>query len=217
MSQQINLFNPVFRQQKKYFSSVTMVQSLGLVFLGCAFLVGDATLRLRQLETQVATTNATLLAKQEKLTQVKTQFPARGKSPALAGALREAQLEYAMLQAAAGTLIQGAYGEARGFSRFYQALGRQRIDGLWLTEVTLHDGGARIGVQGNVLQAAMVPQYMSRLASEPAMQGKSFSTLEIGQAARPVAGAGAAAPTSGYLQFSLQSSPSAAGPEKATP
>lgn len=212
MSQQINLFNPVFRQQKKYFSSVTMAQSLGLLCLGCAFLAGDAAVRLRQLQAQVNATNATLLVKQEKLAQVKVRFPARVKNPALAAELGEAQTEYAMLQAVSGTLSQGAYGDARGFSRFYQALARQSVDGLWLTQVTLHDGGARIGVQGNVLQAAMVPQYMSRLAREPAMQGQSFSTLQIGQPSGPAAGTAAATT---YLQFSLQSGPGAAGEGKA--
>ena len=31
MSQQINLFNPIFMKQKKYFSVTTMLQALGLI------------------------------------------------------------------------------------------------------------------------------------------------------------------------------------------
>ena len=34
MSQQINLFNPIFLKQKKYFSVVTMLQALLLIVLG---------------------------------------------------------------------------------------------------------------------------------------------------------------------------------------
>ena len=36
MSQQINLFNPLFLEKKKYFSAVTMTQALGLIVLGMA-------------------------------------------------------------------------------------------------------------------------------------------------------------------------------------
>jgi hypothetical protein len=34
MAQQINLFNPIFLQQKKHFSAVTMLQALGLLLAG---------------------------------------------------------------------------------------------------------------------------------------------------------------------------------------
>ena len=33
MSQQINLYNPIFRKQKKVFSSTTMLQGLALIVL----------------------------------------------------------------------------------------------------------------------------------------------------------------------------------------
>ncbi len=38
MSQQINLFNPIFLKQKKHFSAATMAQALGLILLGCVIL-----------------------------------------------------------------------------------------------------------------------------------------------------------------------------------
>ena len=40
MSQQINLFNPIFLKQEKYFSAMTMVESLVLILVAlCAFYV----------------------------------------------------------------------------------------------------------------------------------------------------------------------------------
>ena len=38
MSQQINLFNPLFMRKEKYFSARTMLQSLGLIVLGLVVL-----------------------------------------------------------------------------------------------------------------------------------------------------------------------------------
>lgn len=208
MSQQINLFNPVFRQQKKYFSSTTLVQALGVICLACALLAIDAFLRLRSLQTQAAAADAVLLRKEEQLAQYRVQFPARIKDGALAAQIVQAQGELTMLQNASLVLSGGALGDSNGFSRYFAALARQRVDGLWLTNVTIADGGARIGVEGNVFQASQVPRYIARLGTEPAMQGKSFETLEIAQPVAAAAGAGAASPvpaSTPYLHFSLQS------------
>lgn len=218
MSQQINLFNPVFRQQKKYLSSVTMVQALAIICLGCALLAGDAAMRLRSLQAQSAATDAMLAAKEAQLAQYKTRYRPRVRSAALGAEIVLAEQELAMLQNASATLARGGFGDSDGYSRYFTALARQRVDGLWLTAVTVAEGGTQIGVTGNVLQASMVPQYMARLAQEPSMKGKAFATLEIGEApaARTSAGVTGAsdvvkASPPSYLKFSLQSGAPTAG------
>jgi len=62
------------------------------------------------------------------------------------------------------------------------------------------------------MDPAMVPGYLNRLTSEPLMQGKSFASLQIGEAAplpvpAAVPGADGQAPTRAapYVEFSLQS------------
>src|SRR5260221_12170219 len=42
VSQQINLFNPLFLEKKKYFSALAMTQALGLIALGMAAFYGFA-------------------------------------------------------------------------------------------------------------------------------------------------------------------------------
>ena len=205
MSQQINLFNPIFRKQKKYFSSVTMLQALGIIVLASALLAADAVRRARQTESQLAATVALLKARQDKLVQMKAQYAPRQKSPNLPAEIVDAQQELAMLLSAADTVKRGGFGDTRGFSDYFRAFARQSIEGLWLTEVDIASGGARLGVRGNTMQAELVPQYMQRLAREPVMHGKTFASLEIGgpAAVTPVAGVAPAAPA--FLRFSLQS------------
>jgi hypothetical protein len=216
VSQQINLFNPIFRKQKKYFSSVTMLQALGIICLGCALLAGDAARRARALKIQAASTDAQLLARQQFLAEARVRFAPRQKSAELAATVGKAQEELALLSNAAATIERGGFGDTRGFSTYFRAFARQRIDGLWLTNLDIGANGSRIGVQGNTLQAELVPLYMRRLASEPVMQGKGFSSLEMGAPLPAVAVPGAAAapaPVAGaptYLRFSLQSSGAAA-------
>ena len=213
MTQQINLFKPIFRKQKKYFSSVAMLQALAIICLACALLSADALRRARTLQTQAAATDALLAARQQKLTDIRTQFAPRQKSPTLATELKTAQDELAMLTSAAATIARGGFGDTRGFSGYFRAFARQSVDGLWLTGLDISANGAQLNVQGNTLQAELVPQYMHRLATEPVMQGKAFSSLDIGAAAAAAPGTAAPvapSPVPGYLRFSLQSSGAAA-------
>lgn len=199
MSQQINLFNPIFRKQKKYFSSVAMAQAMGIICVGCALLVADAVHRTSMLAAQAQASEATLAAKQARLTQVRAEFAPRPRSTTLAAEIAEAQETLAMLEGASATIKRGGFGDTRGFSEYFRAFARQNIEGVWLTSVDIASGGERIGVQGNALQAALVPQYMARLSQEPVMKGKSFGRFDINAAPPPERG------MPSYLEFSLQS------------
>ncbi|MES2318328.1 MAG: hypothetical protein V4631_12640 [Pseudomonadota bacterium] len=203
MTQQINLFNPIFRKQKKYFSSVTMLQALAIICVACALLAADAARRSRALQAQAAATDSLLAARQLKLSEARVRFAPRQKSAALAAEITAAQAELAMLANAASMIERGDFGDRRGFSDYFRAFARQRIDGLWLTGVDIGSNGSRLGVRGNTLRAELVPQYMRRLSSEPVMQGKAFSSLDIGVA--PALPAAVGAPAADYLKFSLQS------------
>ena len=212
MTQQINLFNPIFRKQKKYFSSMTMVQALAIICVACASLAADAAYRMRALTQQAAAGEALLAARQQRLTEVKVQFAPRQKSATLGAEIVAAQQELAMLQNAAATVQRGGFGDSLGFSPYFRAFARQSIAGLWLTDVRVTSGGAAIGIQGNALQAPLVPEYMGRLAREPVMKGKSFETLAISTVGAPpvappagVNAAPSAPATPSYLKFSLQS------------
>jgi hypothetical protein len=212
VTQQINLFNPIFRKQKKYFSSATMGQALLIITVACALLAGDAAVRARALSMQAAATDTLLSSRQQRLTIVKAEFAPRQKSSALAADIVATQEGLSMLQNAASEVKRGGFGDTMGFSPYFRAMARQRLEGLWLTELRMTSGGTAIGIEGNALQAPLVPQYMSRLASEPVMKGKAFATLSMtavaplpatkgDSAAQPLP---VASPPS-YLKFSLQS------------
>ncbi len=212
MTQQINLYNPIFRKQKKYFSAVTMVQALAIICVACGLLAIDAAFRMRALTAQAGATSDLLAARQQRLTEVKVQFAPRQKSATLAAEIVAAQEELAMLKSATATVQRGGFGDTVGFSQYFRAFARQSIPGLWLTDVKVASSGATIGIGGNALEAPLVPQYMGRLAQEPVMKGKAFGNLAMTTVAAPQvvtvggAGAPAVAPlTPSYLKFSLQS------------
>jgi hypothetical protein len=212
LSQQINLFNPIFRKQKKYFSSTTMAQALAIICVACALLAADAARRSRALQAQAASVDALLVASQERLADFRVRYAPRQKSATLAAEIATAQQELTMLAEAQSTIVRGGFGDTRGFSNYFRAFARQSIDGLWLTGLDIGARGDRLGVRGNAMQAELVPQYMRRLATEPILQGKAFSSLRIEPGAPAAAAPAAAAPVAApaYLRFSLQSVPAPA-------
>jgi hypothetical protein len=209
VSQQINLFNPIFLQQKKIFTTVTMARALGVLLLGGLLMVAYGRSNVAALEKEAARTTTLLAARQAKLDQVNLEYAPRKKSPELDAQLRQAKAELAALSEVAGVLRRGELGNTDGYSGYFKALARQKVDGLWLTGVSIVGAGNDIGVRGRALDAALVPGYLGNLAREGVMQGKSFTSLQISQ---PLLKEGDSKPAlAPFVEFNLQS----AAPEEA--
>ena len=208
MSQQINLFNPAFEPQKQRLTAPMMAVAVLVLVAGIAFLavVGNAHTEALRAEVEGGATQ--LARKQARLASVNAEFAPRVKSTDLETQLVEADAQLAALRHVSGVLDRGELGDSAGFAGYFQAFARQSVQGLWLTSVSI--AGKDIGLKGRTTDPALVPGYIGRLTQEPLMHGKSFSSLQIGQAA-PVETQAAdgkvvksAAP---YVEFSLQSAP----------
>jgi hypothetical protein len=207
MSQQINLFNPVFLTQKKYFSVLTMLQALGLIVLGSVLFYGYALYQVAQMSRQTEDMSKRYAAEQQRLINFANEF-----SPQRSGQLLEEQLKNLESQAAAqetllNMLKSGAIGNTEGYSEYMRAFARQSVNGLWLTAFDITGDGAQMSLSGAVLNPQLVPVYIQRLGKEKIMRGKTFATLQI-QQPKPEADK----PAAGYVEFNLRSTPA---PEEA--
>lgn len=205
MSQQINLFNPLFRQQKKYFSALTMLQAIGIILLGAILLALYAGYRTSRLEGEVAVAAAQAGAAQDQLAKVTAALPPRQKNKALGEQVRKMEADMASLQKNAAMLQSGELGNTRGYAEYLRAFARQIVDGIWLTGFSIQAAGSEVGLQGRTVRPELVPTYINRLKNEPVMQGKSFSALEMRLPPTPDAASAKAAPAAGYIEFNLQS------------
>lgn len=208
MSQQINLFNPIFLKQKKYFSAVPMAQALGLLLIGSVLVAGYAKYQVLNLGKEAVITSTQLAEAQTQLIKVKAEFGPRVKSPALEEQIRKAEAEMLSLKQVFDILQKGDIGNTKGYSGYLRAFSRQIIDGVWLTHLNIVGAGNEISMQGRALQPELVPAYMNRLKREPVMQGKAFGTLEMHmpQVESPGKGSPTKANQSGpvgYIEFSL--------------
>lgn len=215
MSQQINLFNPIFLKQKKHFSAVTMVQGLGLILIGSIAVFGYAKLQLVALNNEVQATSGQLVSAQAQLVKVTADFAAREKNKALEEEIRRAEAELNAHRHMLDVVSQGGFGNTRGYSEYMTAFARQSIHGLWLTGFSIDGNANEIELSGRALKPDLVPAYINRLRQEPTMRGKSFSTLAMATPANNAADrespATAGGPTdgaqsaAGYIEFTLKS------------
>lgn len=201
MSQQINLFNPIFLQRKKYFSAVAMLQALGLILLGSALFYGYALYQVRQLSQQSDETAKRYADEQSRLARYAATYSPQQTVRQLEEEVKRAQAQLAVQQEVVETLESGALGNTTGYSEYLRAFARQVVPGLWLTGFTISGDGVRMSLSGGVLDPALVPAYVRRLNREPIMAGKSFASLQMSQPR----GEGAKAVAARHVEFTLQS------------
>ncbi|NNG23200.1 PilN domain-containing protein [Massilia sp. ML15P13] len=216
MRQQVNLFNPAFLPQKKVLTAPMMGAALLVLVAGIAGL--GVVLRAQTVRMQAeADAGATELArKQARLATVNAQFAPRQKTADMDAQVLEAEAQLAALRKVSGVLQRGELGDTSGFAGYFQAFARQSVPGLWLTSVSI--AGKDIGLKGRTTDPALVPGYIGRLTREPLLQGKSFASLQIGQAealTRTDADGKQVKTPAPYVEFSLQST--TATPEATRP
>ena len=199
MSQQINLYNPVFLKQKKYFSLVAMLQALGLIILGSALFYGYADYQVGQLARQSDDTTKRYAAEQAKLARYAAEFSLQASGQNLENELRKVEAQLAGQQALVNAFKHGGVGNADGYSEYLRAFARQSVHGLWLTGFSITGDAVQLGLSGAALKPDLVPAYIRRLNREKVMRGKAFAALQMQQ---PKAEGGKALR---YVEFSLQS------------
>lgn len=209
MSQQINLFNPIFLKQKKYFSVLTMLQALGLIILGSGVFYGYAVYQVKLLAKQSEETSKRYAAEQLRFASFSNEFSPQKSNQALQDELKKLESEAASQKEILDTLKTGVIGNTTGYSEYMQAFARQTVSGLWLTGFFIEGDGAQMSLKGGVLNPQLVPTYIQRLNKEKIMRGKTFAYLHMQQPVTEVNQSAA----KNYIEFSMQSS-EARGPAK---
>ncbi len=209
MSQQINLFNPVFLKQKKYFSVLTMVQALGLIVLGSIVFFAYAWYQVDQLAKQTVEMTKRYETEQKRLANYTNEFSPQRSSQLLNEELATLEAQAAAQNNLLGTLKSGGIGNTKGYSEYFRAFARQSVSGLWLTGFDINGDGAQMSLQGAVTNPQLLPAYIQRMNRESVMRGKSFSALQMKQPKLPEG----KTTVRSYVEFSLHSAEVSGGPK----
>lgn len=179
MMQQVNLYQPIFRKRKVVFSAATMLQ-VGIVFLlilSSLYAYQNAKIkpyikRLAIMETELSqlTTQVTALEASKKN---------MGKSQLLINEIEKLSNELEQRKKISNILSSREFGNSSGFSSYLESFAKGHVEGTWLTDVNIHQGGAVLGLKGKTLSSELVPVYIQKLAQEKNLNGSSFNMMEL--------------------------------------
>lgn len=204
MSQQINLFNPIFMKQRKVFSLLTMLQALGMVVLGSVLFYAFAWYQVGRLDTQYAENLRQFEAEQARFAKFSAEYSPEQSNRLLRDEVQQLERQLAEQSNLVDTLKSGVIGNTVGYSQYMSAFARQVVPGLWLTGFKVSGDGTQINLNGAVTDGKLLPDYIQRLNRESSMQGKSFSALQMQQV--KIQGKDSKLPpVARYVEFALQS------------
>jgi hypothetical protein len=178
MNQQINLYQPIFREERKLFSLKTVSLALSVVAVSLiamwalgAHNVGNLAKAVEQLKVQQAA--------QEQMAQAAgVLLDAQGSPATIQNQVQALSAQLADRTTALALLRGGAAGQPKGFAQRLQALARQHTEGVWLDELLI--GGLNgLALRGHSVSPELIPKYLQLLTSEPELSGALFNEVVI--------------------------------------
>jgi hypothetical protein len=179
MHQQINLYQPIFREERKLFSLKTVGLSLAAVVVVLIAIWGVAVRNVEKLAVAVDQLKQQQATQQRMAEAAGALFDAQGNPAALQAIVQIMSTQLAERTKALELLRSGAAGEPRGFAPRLQALARQHTDGVWLDELFLGGGKNGLVLRGRCVDAGLLPKYLQLLTTEPELAGARFDEVVI--------------------------------------
>ncbi len=179
MSQQVNLYHPIFRKQEKKFSARTLLQASAIVLVGIALMYVYALLQVRALRAQAVQVDNQYKAETLQLTDVSRQLAARQVNPRFEREVQRLQGQIVAVQRIREIAKHDYFSGAAGYSNYFIAFARQSMSGLWLTGFTVTGAGEQLSLEGRTESPELVPQYLRKLSSEKLLAGTEFEVFHM--------------------------------------
>jgi Tfp pilus assembly protein PilN len=211
VSQQINLYSPLFRRQQKKFSALAMAQAGAVVLAGIVLFAGLNLWQIVAMRVELSQTDGQQATAMKKLEEVTRLYKPRVGDARLAEDVAKLEAIMAASTQAQAVLRRDVFGDSQGYSGYFIALARQSVSELWLTGVDIIGAGQSIELSGRASAPERVPQYLQRLSSEKVLSGAEFKVFRL---ERPEVNANAAAQPArvaktpermSYVEFTLRS------------
>ena len=180
MSQQINLYSPIFRKQTKVFSAKTMLQALAIIVLVVAVFYHSIAIHTNILEIRAADSSRQLQGELERLKALGAGATPAERARSLAERKKALETRLAAHTQTLAAFDSDAAGRAEGYSEPLRALARVSVEGVWLTRVQFSKGD--LSLAGRATRPEFVPAYLERLRAEKTLRTREFGKLEVTRA-----------------------------------
>jgi hypothetical protein len=179
MSQQINLYQPIFRKQKKKFSAEAMLQGFLIVLAGALALVGYAYWQNSQLRAQLSHSDRQLASATKRFEEAARKFAGQSRQVSPEQKVAELQRAIQLRERVRGLLSRGIFANTQGFSGYFAAFGRQHVPGVWLTSMQITGAADELMLSGRSQMPELVPRYLQRLSQEKPLAGIEFQSFQL--------------------------------------
>jgi hypothetical protein len=170
VKQQINLYQPIFRKQQKVFSAVTMLQITAFFIVVLSSVYAFNVHKLKPFSVELKKAN-------DQFEKLSNQIEVLSKTYSMDGKRRLMESETA--------LSEGSFGNVTGFSGYFEALAMGRVEGAWLTGISIAGGGEKLNFSGKSIDPELVPVYIKRLADAPVFHNQNFNVVELKRISGP--------------------------------
>lgn len=179
MRQQINLYQPIFTQERKQLSGATVAIGLGLIVATLTGISVYANSSVNTLALELASMRERVVQQEAVMARAAELQAARGNPTEINVRVKHLTESIAARSRALKVLQDGAAGQTTGFASRLEALARRHVEGLWIDGLMLSGTSGAMSLQGATLDADTVPAYLQGLARENALAGTRFDEFVI--------------------------------------
>ena len=184
MNQQINLFQPIFRKERKVLSFEALVQICGIMIAALAALCGYGMWSNSGLSTEVSGLKKQHSERITMLERISREAAKRSSNDEVEKEIQRLESElaaerYIVSLLSKDMLGKDQLGKALGFSEYLEIFSRRVVQGMWISKFSVVDGGQHMLIKGGALSAELVPLFLQGLAEEPSLAGTEFTVLQL--------------------------------------
>ena len=179
ITQQVNLFQPIFRKERKLLSFQVLWQGCAAVLVVLMMMYGWGMQQTLRLKSELAQQEKRQQAFAQQLVDVSAQLAGMktDTAPQLVLANLERELVARQKVVDALTRVRDTY--TQGVSTYLESFSRQMPKGVWLTGFTVQAGGEGLTIRGSSLKPELVPTFLDHLSTENTLMGTQFGLLQI--------------------------------------
>ena len=201
MSQQVNLYQPIFRKEEKKFSTLAMLQAMGLVVAGVVAIYAFTWWQIGALKSELKRTEQHHATATKRLVEATEKFGQRPGRNSLDSEITRLEGEIIAKQRIQEILQRGTFSNTRGFSDYFISFARQYTPGVWLTGFDITGAADQMTLAGRSTNPELVPRYMQKLSAEKTLSGIVFRVFQMNRPA-----ADAKEPNALYVEFQAKTS-----------
>ena len=177
--QQINLYQEQFHEIKVSLPA----KRLAIVICGLLTVMTLSSVVLSWVNSSNATTEQRLEQEVEVLRRenknAQTRLESQDIDPILARSVSVAMKQLHARQRIMDWVNASQSDGAAPFSSLLEGLGRQRVEGLWLSQIEILSSGIDLDLRGSTVDPQLLPRFIARLRDEPIYIGREFRRVAM--------------------------------------